>query len=365
MSGTAPSRGTGAVSAWEKNVRRVIPYVPGEQPKNLEKIIKLNTNEFPYPPCPAVREALKRLDAGLLKLYPDPAAEPLTSAIALRYGVGNDQVFVGTGSDDVLSMAFLTFFYGKDPVLFADITYSFYDVWAEVYRIPYEIIPLDERFHIRKEDYYRKNGGIIIANPNAPTGIDEAGDLSFFEDIVKNNPSGVVIFDEAYVDFGGTSALPLTKKYDNVLIVQTFSKSRAFAGMRIGYAIGSPRLIKYMNDVKYSVNSYTMNRPAIELGVAALSDEAYFKETVDKVIRTRERTKKELRALGFEVSDSRTNFVFCTHPRKKAREIFESLKEQGVYVRYFNKPRIDNHLRISIGTDEEMDRLCQLLSNIL
>ena len=175
----------------------------------------------------------------------------------------------------------------------------------------------------------------------------------------------MVIFDEAYVDFGGTSALPLIEKYDNVLIVQTFSKSRGFAGMRIGYAIGSPALIRYMNDVKYSVNSYTMNRAAIELGIAVLSDEAYYKETVAKVIDTRERTRKELRALGFEVSDSRTNFVFCTHPRKRASEIFERLKEQGVYVRYFNKPRIDDHLRITIGTDEEMDRLCQLLSNIL
>ena len=192
-----------------------------------------------------------------------------------------------------------------------------------------------------------------------------ATDLSFFEDIVRNNPSSVVIFDEAYVDFGGTSALPLIEKYDNVLIVQTFSKSRAFAGMRIGYAMGSSRLIKYMNDVKYSVNSYTMNKAAIELGLAALSDEAYFKETVAKVIDTRERTKKELRTLGFEVSDSRTNFVFCTHPGKKASEIFERLKEQGIYVRYFNKPRIDDHLRITIGTDEEMDRLCQLLSSIL
>ena len=365
MSGTVASQDGSKALSWEKNVRRVVPYVPGEQPKNVEKIIKLNTNEFPYPPCPAVREALKRLDDGSLRLYPDPASEPLTSAIASRYGVGSDQVFVGTGSDDVLSMAFLTFFYGQDPVIFADITYSFYDVWAEVYRIPYETIPLDEEFHIRKEDYYRKNGGIIIANPNAPTGIDEAGDLSFFEDIVRNNPSSVVIFDEAYVDFGGTSALPLIEKYDNVLIVQTFSKSRAFAGMRIGYAMGSPRLIKYMNDVKYSVNSYTMNRAAIELGVAALSDEAYFKETVAKVIDTRERTKKELRALGFKVSDSRTNFVFCTHPEKRAREIFERLREQGVYVRYFTKPRIDDHLRITIGTDEEMDRLCQLLNNIL
>ncbi len=350
--------------SWEDKVRRVVPYVPGEQPKK-RNVIKLNTNEFPYPPSPVLKEALKNTDQESYRLYPDPYGEPLRSAIGECYKVSPERVFVGVGSDDVLSMAFLTFFNSEKPVLFADITYSFYDVWADVYRIPYERIPLNEDYHMVKEDYLRENGGIVIANPNAPTGISEASDPDFFESIVKGNPDSVVIIDEAYVDFSDSSMLCLTEKYDNVLIVQTFSKSRAFAGMRIGFAIGNEKLIKYMNDVKFSVNSYTMSRAAIEYGIAVLKDKDYFEETVKKLINSRERIKKELKELDFEFFDSKANFIFATHKKLKAEYIFKELKKQDIYVRFFNKARIDNYLRITIGRDEDMDRLIIALKDII
>ncbi|MBQ7565082.1 MAG: histidinol-phosphate transaminase [Lachnospiraceae bacterium] len=351
--------------SWEENVRRVVPYTPGKQPKAGEKVIKLNTNEFPYAPSPKVREALSKIDPEEFRLYPSTTAEPLTSAIADYYGFKADEVFVGVGSDDVLSMAFLTFFHSKLPVLFADITYSFYDVWAEVYGIPYETIPLSSKFQLVKEDYFRANGGIVIANPNAPTSLCINGGLSALEEILQKNPDSVVIIDEAYIDFGGETALPLIRKYDNLLVVRTFSKSRAFAGVRIGFAIGNKKLIGYLNDVKFSVNSYTMGRPVIALGLAALSDEEYFKESTKRVINTRERTKKELSGLGFNVLDSQTNFVFCSHSAKRASDIFEELKKRNIYVRYFNKPRIDDHLRITVGTDQEMESLITALKEIL
>ena len=350
--------------SWEDNVRTVTPYVPGEQPKDTEKVIKLNTNEMPYPPSPKVIQALAEFDADKLRLYPPADVAPLRDALAKHYGFGNDEVFVGVGSDDVLSMAFLTFFYSDRPVIFPDITYSFYDVWADVYRIPYETKPLDKDFHIIKSDYLCPNGGIVIANPNAPTGVSEEADVSFIEDIVAGNPESVVIVDEAYVDFGAVTALPLVRKYDNVLIVRTFSKSRAFAGMRIGFAIGSKKLIKYLNDVKYSINSYTMNRPAIELGLASLSDTEYFEKTVSDVIRTREWTKKELKARGFDVTDSRTNFVFASPSGIKAGDLFTKLRERGIYVRWWDKDRIRDWLRISIGTDDEMRIMVAAIDDI-
>ncbi len=351
--------------SWEDSVRRVTPYVPGEQPKVEGELIKLNTNEFPYPPSPAAQEAVRNSDIASLRLYPDPFCDPLRSELAKHHGLSPKQVFVGVGSDDVLSMAFLTFFYSDKPVLFADITYSFYDVWADVYRIPYELKPLDENLRIRKEDYLCDNGGIVIANPNAPTGISVSGDISVIEEIVRANRDSVVIIDEAYVDFGGVSALPLIDRYDNLLIVRTFSKSRAFAGMRIGYAMGNEKLIGYMNDVKFSVNSYTLNRPAIDYGVAVLKDEEYFKDTVAKVIKTREWTGKALSDLGFSVTDSKTNFVFASHRETDAEYIFERLKEKKIYVRHFKQPRIRNYLRISVGTDDEMKRLMEELKRIL
>ena len=350
------------MSNWESYVRKVVPYVPGEQPQQ-ERMIKLNTNENPYPPAPGVVEALKSFDVDKLRLYPEPTCKVLVDAIAEYYGLNSNQVFVGVGSDDVLSMSFLTFFNSGRPILFPDITYSFYDVWADLYRIPYECQPLDENFCIRKEDYLKENGGIVIANPNAPTGV--MADVSVLEEIIRANPDSVVIIDEAYVDFGGQSCVPLIGKYENLLVVQTFSKSRSMAGMRIGYAMGNEKLIKYLNDVKFSFNSYTMNATAIAAGVASVEDEQYFQETVAKVVSTRERIKKELSRLDFVFTDSRTNFIFAAHKRVPAQEIFDALRANQIYVRHWNKPRIENHMRISIGTDEEMDTVIRFLEEYL
>ncbi len=345
---------------WEKLIRKVEPYVPGEQPKS-ENVVKLNTNENPYPPSPKVMECLKQIDQ--LRKYPDPAASELVRAIADYKGLKESQVFVGVGSDDVLAMAFMTFFNGEDPILFPDITYSFYDVWADLFRIPYERLALDEDFLIRKEDYRRPNGGIIFPNPNAPTGVAMA--LYDVEDILAHNQETIVIVDEAYVDFGGVTAQPLLDKYDNLLVVQTFSKSRSMAGMRIGYAMGSERLIRAINDVKYSFNSYTMNQPSILLGKASIEDEAYFQETRAKIMETREWFKKEMKDLGFSFPDSSANFIFARHESVPAREIFEAARKENVYVRYFPKARIDNYLRITIGTREEMQKLLDFLREYL
>ena len=287
----------------------------------------------------------------------------MTQALAEYYGVKESQVFVGVGSDDVLSMAFLTFFNTEKPILFPDITYSFYDVWADLYRIPYKRIPLDDSFRICPEDYMVPNGGIVIANPNAPTGLLLG--LSEVEKIIAANPDVVVIVDEAYVDFGGESALPLLEKYENLLVVQTFSKSRAMAGMRIGFAFGNEKLIGYLKDAKFSFNSYTMNRPSLEMGVEAVKDDAYFKETCRKIMETRERVKEEMHSLGFSFPESSANFLFASHEKISAEELFLALKEAGIYVRYFKKPRIDNHLRITIGTDDEMDTFLQFVKKYI
>ena len=348
---------------WEDNIRKVEPYVAGEQPQKAG-IIKLNTNECPYPPSPMVEKKMKQMAYQDLRLYPEFSEKTtLASALAKYHGVKEEQVFIGVGSDDVLSMAFLTFFNAKEPVFFPDITYSFYDVWGDIYRIPYEKKPLDENFRIRKEDYMEKNGGVIFPNPNAPTGI--LMNVDDIEEIIRANQDVVVIIDEAYIDFDGTSCLPLLGKYENLLVVRTFSKSRAMAGIRIGYAIGNEKLIHYLNDAKYSVNSYTMNRPALELGVEAVEDDAYFHEICDKIIATRKRTEKELITLGFEFPESYGNFIFAAHKRVKAQEIFEKLRERDIYVRHWNKERIDNYLRITIGTDEQMDVLFATLREIL
>lgn len=347
---------------WESYVRKVVPYVPGEQPNEV-KMIKLNTNENPYPPAPGVAKLLAGFDVDKLRLYPEPTCKVLVDAIAEYYGLDSSQVFVGVGSDDVLAMIFLTFFNDKKPIVFPDITYSFYDVWADMLRIPYEVKALDENFKIKKEDYYSANGGVIFPNPNAPTGI--LMELSEIEDIVAHNRDVIVVVDEAYIDFGGVSALPLIEKYDNLLVVQTFSKSRSMAGMRIGYAMGNPKLIRYINDVKYSFNSYTMNQTALALGVEAMRDTAYFEETRAKIIATREWTKQELKRLGFSFGDSMSNFIFATHATVPAREIFEALRKEKIYVRHFSKERIDNYLRISIGTQAEMETLIQYLEEYL
>ena len=359
------------MKAWERRIHRVSPYTPGEQPK-MENIVKLNTNENPYPPAPAVQEAIRSFDVQQLRKYPDPAVAELSSAIADTYQVPKDQVFVGVGSDDVLAMSFLTFFHSDDPVLFPDITYSFYDVWAQEFEIPFETVPLKEDFTIDPLDYIPRErggrregpiGGIVIPNPNAPTGID--ANVSAIRKIVENNPDVVVIIDEAYVDFGATSVLPMINTFDNLMVVQTFSKSRSLAGSRIGYGFGSKKLIKYLSDVKYSFNSYTMDAITMKVGVASLSDPDYFASCCQKIVATREEAKQRLRALGFHFPDSRTNFIFARHESVPAKDLFTALREAGIIVRHFNQPRIDNYLRITIGTDQQMQRLYTFLEEYL
>ena len=351
------------MSEWEKNVRKVVPYVPGEQPKLLD-VIKLNTNENPYPPAPGVEKVLREFDVDTLRLYPDPLVSDLVKAIADFYGLNENQVFTGVGSDDVLAMIFMTFFNSEKPLIFPDITYSFYDVWADMLRIPYETIALDDNFRIKPKDYYRENGGVIFPNPNAPTG--ELLSLDMVEDIIKQNSDVIVVVDEAYIDFGGVSALPLIEKYDNLIVVQTFSKSRSLAGSRVGYAMANPVLIKYLNDVKYSFNSYTMDRITIAAATEAVKDRDYFAETTAKVIKTREWTKNELAGLGFEFGDSKSNFIFARHPKMSGKALFEKLKAEQGFVRHFSKPeRIADYLRISIGTDQQMQKLISILERIL
>lgn len=344
--------------SWEENVRRAEPYVAGEQPRR-PNMIKLNTNECPYPPAPGVGRLAAETDWNALRLYPDPDTTILADALAEYYGVDREQVFVGVGSDDVLSMAFMTFFHSGKPILFPDVTYSFYDVWAGLHGIPYKTCPLDENWHIRPEDYRQPNGGVIFPNPNAPTGLLES--LETVEEILLANREAVVIVDEAYVDFGGVSALPLLEKYDNLLVVRTFSKSRAMAGMRIGFCIGSRKMIGYLSDVKFSFNSYTMNLPAQLMGAQAVKEDAYFREITGKIIATRERVKGELGKIGFSFPDSMGNFIFAAHERIPAQQLFRALREADIYVRYWNKPRISEYLRITVGTDGEMDALLAFL----
>ena len=348
------------MKAWQNNIRRVVPYTPGEQPKETD-VIKLNTNENPYPPSPRLLEVKQNLDE--LRLYPDPEAKDLVHAIASYHGLGDNQVFVGVGSDDVLAMSFLTFFNSGMPVYFPDITYSFYDVWADLFRIPYQTKALNESFEIVASDYYEKNGGVVFPNPNAPTGRLLGVDV--VEDIIAHNRDVIVIVDEAYIDFGGVSALSLIDKYENLLVVRTFSKSRSLAGMRIGYAMGNEDLIKALNDVKYSFNSYTMNCQTLLFGVESIKDDDYFKETVAKVVATREWFQEELKRLSFNFVKSDSNFVFASHPFVAAKDIFEAAKKEKIYVRYFDKPRIDNYLRISIGTDKQMKVLVEFLKTFL
>ena len=348
---------------WEKYIRKVEPYVPGEQPKDVN-VVKLNTNENPYPPTPKALEAVAAFDIDRLRLYPDPEASVLIEAISKRYNINKNQIFVGVGSDDVISMCFMTFFNSDKPILFPDISYSFYSVWADVHKVKYETVALDENFNIIPETFYKENGGIIFPNPNAPTAIYM--ELDKVEDIIRHNQDSVVIIDEAYIDFGGESALPLIDKYDNVIVVQTFSKSRSLAGSRIGFAISNPTLIKYLNDVKYSFNSYTMDRITIALGTASIRDRAYFEQTTEKIIKTREWTKEQLRALGFVFGDSKSNFIFAMHPDVSGVELFEALKKNDIYVRHFGKPaRINEYLRITIGTDEQMHKLIDFLKKYL
>lgn len=347
---------------WENNIRKVEPYVPGEQPQE-KGIIKLNTNENPYPPAPSVAEVLNKDMTDRLRLYPDPKITSLVNAIAEDQGLDPSQVFVGVGSDDVIALSYLTFFNSDKPILFPDITYSFYDVWANLFRIPYKQVALDENFRIRKEDYNVENGGIIIANPNAPTSIYE--ELDVIRYILDNNKESIVIIDEAYIDFAGKSAKELINDYENLLVVQTFSKSRSMAGMRIGYAMGSANLIKALNDVKYSFNSYTLNLPSILCGVEAIKDKEYFNKTVEKIKLTRDKTMKDLKMLGFSFPRSMTNFIFAKHKDVSGIKIYEELRKRKIYVRHFNKDKIKDYVRITIGTDEEMEVLIKSLKEII
>lgn len=348
--------------SWRDNLIKIEPYVAGEQP-NKTDFIKLNANENPYPPSPMVAKAVREFDTNSLKKYPSANAVPLVAAIAKREGLKPENVFAGNGTDDVLSIAFRALFNSDKSVIFPDITYSFNTVWCDILRIPYETIPVDEHFNINPDDYARENGGVVIANPNAPTSIGRG--LDFIRAILDNNRESAVIVDEAYVDFGGVTAVPLLKEYENLLVIRTFSKSRSLAGMRLGWAMGSAELISALYATKDSMNSYPVDSIAQAAGVAAIEDEEYFQATLKKVIATRERLTKELRGMGFTLPDSQTNFVFATHPKYSAKEIFEYLKTRDIYVRWFNKPRIDNYLRITVGTDEDTNAFIKALNEFI
>lgn len=345
---------------WTDKIASLDPYVPGEQPQD-KQYIKLNTNESPYSPSPKALAAMQEQVSEKLRLYPDPNGQVLKNALAKAYGVESNQVFVGNGSDEVLAFAFIGYFTGGKPLAFADITYSFYKVYANLYDIQPHLIPLNERFDIVPADYQNLDvSGVVVTNPNAPTG--KALPLSDIEAILKANPDVVVLVDEAYVDFGAQSAVSLVNQYPNLMVVQTFSKSRALAGIRVGYAIAQPELIDGLERLKNSFNSYPIDRIALAGAAAAVEDADYLNEICDKTIKTREWSVAELEKLGFSVLPSATNFVFATHPEKDAESLYLNLKEQGILVRYFGKkPRIGEYLRITIGTDEEMLALINAL----
>lgn len=339
---------------WTENLRDIEPYVPGEQSSDKD-IIKLNANENPYPPSPKALEAMKNFDIAELKKYPNANSAPLKAALADYYNVDMKNVFVGNGSDDVIAIAFQALFNSNLPIAYPDLTYSFYPVWCRLFGIPFKTYPVDDAFRINPEDYKEKNGGVVIPNPNAPTSIGEGPD--FVRKIMEYNRDSVVIIDEAYVDFGGVSSIPLISEYENLLVTGTFSKSRSLAGLRIGFAIGSERLVSVLEAVKNSYNSYTVDSLSIEIGRASVLDDAYFKDTCRKIINTRQRVAEELRALGFSLPDSSANFLFVTHDKLSMKKMFEYLKEKKVFIRYFAIPRIDNYVRITVGTDDEMDVL--------
>lgn len=339
---------------WTENLRKIDPYVPGEQSRDKD-IIKLNANENPYPPSPKAVEVIKNFNADRLRLYPDANALSLKQALADYYGVEVKNIFLGNGSDDVIAVAFQALFNSDLPIAYPDLTYSFYPVWCSLFNIPYKTYPVGDDFRINPRDYKEKNGGVVIPNPNAPTSIGEETD--FVEKIMEYNPDSVVIIDEAYVDFGGVSSVQLTKKYENLLVTGTFSKSRSLAGLRIGFAIGSERLVSVLEAVKNSYNSYTVDALSIEVGRASVLDDEYFKSTCNKIITTRNRLTEELRQMGFSVLDSSANFIFVTRDDLSMKDMFEYLKSKKIFIRYFSLPRIDNYVRISIGTDSETDAL--------
>lgn len=346
---------------WSKITQSLEPYVPGEQPKD-KKYIKLNTNENPYSPSPKAIAAMQAATNSNLRLYPDPTCDELRITIAEYYGLQKEQVFVGNGSDEVLAFSFQAFFNPGEPILFPDITYSFYKVYAALFQIDYQLIPLTEDFSIDVEVFGQKNGGVIIPNPNAPTA--KGLSLEAIKTILKNNPDKVVIIDEAYIDFGGQSVVSIIPDYPNLLVIQTLSKSRSLAGLRVGFALGQGDLINGLERIKNSVNSYTLDRLALAGAVEAIKDEEYFQEARLKIINTRERVSRELKAMGFKIIPSQANFIFISHPEYPASVFFQKLREKGILVRYFNQPRIDNYLRVSIGSDQEMDSFLEAIVEI-
>lgn len=350
---------------WSPEVRELEPYVPGEQPK-IQNLLKLNTNENPYPPSPKVVDAVQAVlahQADALRLYPDPDATVLKQAIAKQQNVDVSQVFVGNGSDEVLAHIFKAFFIQQEPILYPDITYSFYPVYSQFFGVQTKQIPLNEKFEIDISDYEQENGGIIITNPNAPTSI--ALGLDKIEQLLKANPNRVIVIDEAYVDFGAESAVELISRYENLVVCQTTSKSRSLAGLRVGFAIGQAHLIAALEAVKNSFNSYPIDRFAIAAAVASFEDQDYFQEQCEKVIASREKLVCNLTELGFNVLPSKANFIFATHSLHDAAQLAEKLREQGIIVRYFNKPRINQFLRITIGTDEQNQRLVDTLKMLI
>ena len=343
-------------------LRRLTPYTPGEQPRN-QAYIKLNTNESPYPPSPGVLAALNRAEGENLRLYSDPEAVELREALAARYGVERENVFVANGSDEALSFAFLAYAADGRGVAFPDISYGFYAVFARLYGIPVRQVPLRADFRLVPEDYNHLHRTIVLANPNAPTGLALSRDE--VEGIVRANPDAVVVVDEAYVDFGGESAVPLTARYPNLLVVQTFSKSRQLAGARLGLAMGNAKLIADLNRVKFSLNPYNINRLTLKAGQAALEDTAYFDRTRAAIVDTRAWTKQQLEQRGFAVLDSRSNFLFASTNRKDGGTLYKELKKNGILVRHFDAPRIQNWLRITIGTPEQMQTFMETLDKIM
>ncbi|KRI63227.1 histidinol-phosphate aminotransferase [Acinetobacter pittii] len=352
---------TAQMRFWSPEVRELEPYVPGEQPK-IQNLLKLNTNENPYPPSPKVVEAVQAVlthQADALRLYPDPDATALKHAIAKQQNIEVSQVFVGNGSDEVLAHIFKAFFLQDEPILYPDITYSFYPVYSQFFGTKTKEIPLNDNFEIEVKDYVQPNGGVIITNPNAPTSI--ALGLPEIEQILKANPDRVVVIDEAYVDFGAESAVSLVNRYENLVVCQTTSKSRSLAGLRVGFAIAQSHLIAALEAVKNSFNSYPIDRFAIAAAVASFEDQTYFEEQCQKVISSREKLVDELTDLGFKVLPSKANFIFASHPSHDAGQLAQQLREQGIIVRYFNKPRINQFLRITVGTDEQNERLVKTL----
>jgi histidinol-phosphate aminotransferase len=347
---------------WSRLTHELKPYVPGEQPR-MADLVKLNTNENPHGPSPRALEAIREAAADTLRLYPDPQAAALRAALAAYHGVRPEQVFVGNGSDEVLAHAFVALLKHDAPLLFPDITYSFYPVYCRLFGIAYETVPLDEAMRIRIADYRRTAGAIIIPNPNAPTGIS----LSRAEivTLLDEHPDAPVVVDEAYVDFGAETAIPLVASHRNLLVVQTMSKSRALAGLRVGYAIGDADLIDALTRVKDSFNSYPLGRPAQAGAIASLEDEAYFQQSRVRVIEGRERLTRGLKKAGFEVLPSLANFVFARHPAHEGAALAAALREQAVIVRHFSATRISDYLRITVGTDEQTDRLLSAVSRIL